>query len=93
MLLAIPLICATLSSAQAGVLAYESFGDGTDGTTLAGYDSTTPGMDSGLSGTWAINTTAAFLSTPPSMGNQVGIFGGVTPDSNGGAQHCVKQNA
>ncbi|MCX6878664.1 MAG: hypothetical protein NTW21_33360 [Verrucomicrobia bacterium] len=86
-----PVICAAVSSTQAGVLAYESFGDGVNNATVNTYAGTTSGMQTGLSGTWTGSTTPQ-LSTPPLTGTQVGVQSGYAPDSNGGAQHAVKQS-
>jgi hypothetical protein len=41
--------------AHAGLLGYESFGDGVNNTVFStGYQSTTPGYSQGLSGSWTV---------------------------------------
>ena len=85
------MICIAVSSARAGVLAYDGFGNAVNATTVNGYSGVA--AESGLSGTWATTGGTSTTTTPPRFGKQVGIFNGavvgLAPEATGSAQHVV----
>ena len=88
-LLALPLLCSVISSTQATILAYDGFGDALNNTTLNAYDGTTAEL--GFTGGWITAGGTNNTVTPPVFGNQVGIVGGVSPETTSGAKHVVRK--
>jgi hypothetical protein len=76
-------------SGQAAVLAYESFGFGTNGSLLHAYS----GQAVGLTGAWSVSgdSSNTIMVTPPTFGTELGILYGYEPEAIGGAQHSVRK--
>lgn len=78
-----------LTQSQAALLVYESFADTTGGQSINGYQTTTSGYSTGLSGTWSLQggSNQALTQNTSSDWNVAQSTNGYSIEQNGGNYH------